>query len=115
VTKVRRRTIWEQQGRRGRKIDPAWANRRRLLTGRQRLRPKAFTAMWNSLTDADPSGQILAAWIAKDEPRTLLALARTDASRDQIAASSTSSTTGARPRSPNLPWTAAVRPTILFT
>ena len=33
VTKVRRRVIWEQQGRRGRKIDPAWANRRRLLRG----------------------------------------------------------------------------------
>ena len=86
VTKVRRRTIWEQKGRRGRKIDPAWANRRRLLTGQQRLRPKAFEAMWNSLIDSDPSGQILAAWIAKEELRSLLALARTDASRDMIAA-----------------------------
>jgi transposase len=86
VTKVRRRTIWEQKGRRGRKIDPAWANRRRLLTGQQRLRPKAFAAMWNSLIDSDPSGQILAAWIAKEELRTLLALARTDANRDAIAA-----------------------------
>jgi transposase len=85
VTKVRRRTIWEQKGRRGRKLDPAWVNRRRLLTGHQRLRPKAFTAMWNSLIDSDPSGQILAAWIAKEELRTLLALARTDASRDVIA------------------------------
>jgi transposase len=48
LTKVRRRVIWEQQGRRGRKIDPAWANRRRLLTAKQRLSPKAFAAMWNS-------------------------------------------------------------------
>lgn len=86
VTKVRRRVIWEQKGRRGRKIDPAWANRRRLLTGQQRLRPKAFATMWNSLIDSDPSGQILAAWIAKEELRTLLALARTGASRDAIAA-----------------------------
>jgi transposase len=86
VTKVRRRTIWEQKGRRGRKIDPAWANRWRLLTGQQRLRPKAFAAMWNSLIDFDPSGQILAAWIAKEELRSLLALARTDTSRDVIAA-----------------------------
>ena len=53
VTKVRRRTIWEQKGRRGRKIDPAWANRRRLLTGQQRLRPKAFAAMWNSTDTED--------------------------------------------------------------
>jgi transposase len=86
VTKVRRRTIWEQKGRRGRKIDPAWANRRRLLTGQQHLRPTAFAAMWNSLIDSDPSGQILTAWIAKEELRSLLALARTGASRDQIAA-----------------------------
>ena len=86
VTKVRRRTIWEQKGRRGRKLDPAWANRRRLLTGQQRLRPKAFAAMWNSLMDSDPSGQILAAWIAKEELRTLLALARTGAARDAISA-----------------------------
>jgi transposase len=86
VTKVRRRTIWEQKGRRGRKIDPAWANRRRLLTGQQRLSAKGFETMWNSLIDSDPSGQILATWIAKEELRTLLALARTHAPRDVIAA-----------------------------
>ena len=86
LTKVRRRVIWEQKGRRGRKIDPAWANRRRLLTARERLSAKGFTAMWNTLIDADPSGQILAAWIAKEELRTLLALARTGAARDVIAA-----------------------------
>ena len=86
VTKVRRRVIWEQQGRRGRKIDPAWANRRRLLTGSERLSAKGFSKMWNSLIDADASGQILSAWIAKEELRKLLALARTDPSRGQIAA-----------------------------
>jgi transposase len=84
VTKVRRRVIWEQQGRRGRKIDPAWANRRRLLTARERLSPKAFATMWNALIDSDPSAQILTAWIAKEELRALLALARTGAHRDQI-------------------------------
>ena len=86
LTKVRRRVIWEQKGRRGRKIDPAWANRRRLLTGRERLSDKAFVTMWNSLIDSDPSGQILTAWIAKEELRALLALAlaRTSAHRDQI-------------------------------
>jgi len=86
VTKVRRRTIWEQQGRRGRGVDPAWANRRRLLSGYERLSAKAFVKLWNSLIDSDPSGQILAAWIAKEELRKLLALARTDPPRDQIAA-----------------------------
>jgi transposase len=86
VTKVRRRVIWEQHNRRGRKIDPAWANRRRLLTGRERLSAKGFTKMWNALIDSEPSGQVLTAWIAKEELRTLLALARTAPSRDQIAA-----------------------------
>ena len=42
VTKVRRRVIWEQHNRRGRKIDPAWANRCRLLTGSERLSAKGF-------------------------------------------------------------------------
>jgi transposase len=85
VTKVRRRVTWEQKGRRGRKIDPAWANRRRLLTGSERLSPKAFATMWNSLIDSDPSAQILTAWIAKEQLRKLLALARTDTTRNQIA------------------------------
>ena len=84
VTKVRRRVIWEQHGRRGRKIDPAWANRRRLLTARERLSTTAFTTMWNNLIDSDESAQVLTAWIAKEELRSLLALARTSAQRDQI-------------------------------
>lgn len=84
VTKVRRRVVWDQHGRRGRKIDPAWANRRRLLTGRERLSAKAFAAMWNALIDSEPSGQVLTAWIAKEELRALLKLARTGAHRDQI-------------------------------
>jgi transposase len=84
VTKVRRRVIWEQHGRRGRKIDPAWANRRRLLTAKERLSTTAFTTMWNSLIDSDESNQVLTAWIAKEELRSLLALARTGAQPNQI-------------------------------
>lgn len=85
VTKVRRRVTWDTHRRRGRKIDPAWANRRRLLTARERLSDKAFAAMWNSLVDSDPTCQILTAWIAKEELRALLALARTDADRHEIS------------------------------
>jgi transposase len=84
VTAVRRQVIWEQKGRRGRKIDPAWANRRRLLTGRERLSARGFAAMWNGLVDSDESAQILTAWIAKEQLRTLLALTRSDPHRDQI-------------------------------
>jgi transposase len=76
VTAVRRRITWELRNRRGRKLDPEWANRRRLLTGRERLRPSAFATMWNELLTHDPPGQILAAWIAKEELRTLLTSAR---------------------------------------
>lgn len=77
VTKVRRRITWDLRDRRGRKTDPEWANRRRLLTARERLSDKAFVKMWNSLIDEDPTGQILSAWIAKEELRTLLATVRT--------------------------------------
>ena len=76
LTAARRRITWELRNRRGRKVDPEWANRRRLLTGRERLRPKAFATMWNELLAHDPTGQILAAWIAKEELRTLLSCAR---------------------------------------
>jgi transposase len=85
VTAVRRRVIWEQKGRRGSKIDPAWANRRRLLTSRERLSDKGFSTMWNSLMDSEPTGQVLTAWIGKQELRSLFALARTNPGRDQIA------------------------------
>ncbi len=86
VTKVRRRVIWEQKGRRGRKLDPARANRRRLLTARERLTDKAFASMWNSLIDSEPTGQVISAWIAKEQLRGVLALARTGADRSTVNA-----------------------------
>ncbi|MDZ7881452.1 MAG: ISL3 family transposase [Mycobacterium sp.] len=73
LTKVRRRVTWDLKDRRGGKLDPEWANRRRLLRGRERLSQKTFAKMWNSITAEDPSAQILSAWIAKEELRTLLA------------------------------------------
>jgi transposase len=86
VTAVRRRITWELRNRRGRKVDPEWANRRRLLTGRERLRPAAYQAMWNELLAHDPTGQILAAWIAKEELRTLMRCAREHAAPHVIRA-----------------------------
>lgn len=76
LTKVRRRVTWELRDRRGRKADPEWANRRRLLTGRERLSGIKFARMWNAIVDEDPSGQILSAYIAKEELRTLLSTVR---------------------------------------
>jgi transposase len=75
VTAVRQRVTQNLLGRRGRKTDPAWANRRLLLRGRERLSPAALARMWNGCVDHDPSGQILSAWIAKEELRALCATA----------------------------------------
>jgi transposase len=86
VTQVRRRVTWELRNRRGRKVDPEWANRRRLLTGQERLRPAALSKMWTELLTHDPTGQILAAWIAKEELRNLLASARGHAAPHVIRA-----------------------------
>ena len=76
LTKVRRRVTWDLRDRRGRKLDPEWANRRRLLRARERLSDKQFATMWNTITENDPSAQILSAWIAKEELRTLLSTVR---------------------------------------
>ncbi|MCW2562443.1 MAG: hypothetical protein JWQ31_1003 [Mycobacterium sp.] len=45
LTKVRRRITWDLRERRGRKIDPEWANRRRLLRVRERLSQGSFAKM----------------------------------------------------------------------
>ena len=75
VTAVRQRVTRDLLGRRGRTIDPAWANRRLLLRGRERLSERALARMWNGCVDHDPSGAILSAWIAKEELRALCATA----------------------------------------
>ena len=102
LTAVRRRVTFDAHGRRGRKQDPEWANRRRLLTARERLSPRAFATMWNALIDNDPSCQILSAYIAKEELRQLLAAAATALTTPRSAPGSTASTAGApTPTSPN--------------
>ena len=76
LTTVRRRVTWELREHRGRKLDPEWANRRRLLRARERLSQNSFATMWNQIQVEDPSAQILSAWIAKEELRTLLSTVR---------------------------------------
>ena len=70
--------------RRGRKTDPTWANRRLLLRGRERLSEQALARMWNGCVDNDPTGQILSAWIAKEELRVLCATAAAGGHRHEI-------------------------------
>lgn len=82
---VRRRTTAETRGRRGRASDPEWKTRRRLLHNREDLTDDQFATMWNTLLSEGKIGQtLLTAWIAKENLRTLLALARTGADRHQV-------------------------------
>jgi transposase len=85
VTRVRQRVTRQALGRRGTSKDPAWANRRRLLRARERLTEQAFTRMWEQILTQEATGELLATWIAKEELRYLLALARTLPPRSEIS------------------------------
>ena len=85
VTEVRRRVTVDTTGHRGTAKDPIWAKRTRLLRAKEHLSPEAFSKTWNGLIDNDPSGQILSAWIGKEELRKLLALAKTGGTRHDVA------------------------------
>ena len=85
VTRVRQRVTRQALGRRGTTRDPAWANRRRLLRARERLTTEQFNRMWEEILAQEATGELLATWIAKEELRYLLALARTGAARSEIS------------------------------
>jgi transposase len=85
VTRVRQRVTRQVLGRRGTSRDPAWANRRRLLRARERLTTEQFTRMWDEIQQQEATGELLAAWIAKEELRYLLSLARQHAPRSEIS------------------------------
>jgi transposase len=85
LTQVRQRATRDGRGRRGRKKDPEWAGRRRLLTAHERLSEPAFAKLWNSLIDAgDPGIEILHAYTVKENLRELLALG-SSADREAIS------------------------------
>ena len=73
VTDVRQRALREQLGRRGMKVDPAWAHRRLLLRGGDQLSPKALARLKTVIRTDDPTGEIGAAWACKELLRQLLA------------------------------------------
>jgi transposase len=85
VTKVRQRVTRQVFGRRGTTRDPAWANRRRLLRARERLTAEQFNRMWDDILSQEATGELLAAWIAREELRYLLSLARTRPPRSEIS------------------------------
>ncbi len=83
---VRRRVTWAQRGRRGRKADVEWINRRRLLRGAERLTPEQRGILFAKLLSADPNEDIAAAWIAKESLRELLSCADRGGLRYEISA-----------------------------
>jgi len=86
LTDVRQRATRDVRGRRGRKKDPEWAARRRLLTGYERLGSDRFARLWNALVDVgDPGVEILHAYTVKENLRLLLALAGTHPDREVIS------------------------------
>ena len=67
LTRVRRRVTWDLRDRRGRRLDPEWANRRRLLRAGNACRTRVSPRCGTESRPRDPSAQILSAWIAKEE------------------------------------------------
>jgi transposase len=86
VAEVRRRVATILRGRRGRRSDPEYKVRNLLRRNREDLSPRAFAKLWNTLVDLGQDGvTILTAWIAKEELRSLLALAGTHPDRSVIS------------------------------
>jgi transposase len=83
---VRRRTQQTTTGHRGRKDDPLYRIRRRLLAGHDRLHPTAFARMLAWLDAGDPEGEVGAAYLAKELLRdTYLAPNALEARRRLVA------------------------------
>jgi transposase len=72
VTEVRQRVTRTLLGRRGTTRDPAWVNRRLLLTGVEHLSTKQWNRLWKGFEDSDPTKEIQAAWAVKERLRQLL-------------------------------------------
>ena len=66
VTDVRQRALREHFGRRGMKVDPAWAHRRLLLRGGDQLSPKALARLKAVMSADSTTGEIGAAWACKE-------------------------------------------------
>ena len=70
---VRRRVQQTTTGHRGRKPDPLYRIRRRLLAGHERLRPSGFDRVLAWLAAGDPDGEVAAAYLAKELLREVYA------------------------------------------
>jgi transposase len=83
VTRVRQRLIRDREDRRGRKMDPAWANRRLLLRGYDTLSPQARARLEAVFATDDPTDELSAAWGIKEQLRRLLKVQTVEQARHQ--------------------------------
>jgi transposase len=83
VTRVRQRLIREREQRRGRKVDPAWANRRLLLRSYDTLSPRAKARLDAVFDSDDPTDELSAAWGVKEQLRRLLNVATVEQARTE--------------------------------
>ena len=83
VTRVRQRLIRDREDRRGRKIDPAWANRTLLLRGYDTLSPRAKARLEAVFASDDPTHELSAAWGVKEQLRRLLNVQTVEQARHQ--------------------------------
>ncbi|MDP9250837.1 MAG: transposase, partial [Chloroflexota bacterium] len=72
MTRVRQRLVRDREQRRGRKIDPAWANRILLLRGYDTLSVRARARLEAVFATDDPTDELSAAWGVKEQLRRLL-------------------------------------------
>ena len=84
VTDYRRELAWALRGRRGRKCDPEWAQRNRLLRAVETLTPDELAKVREAMRRADPSGGLEKCWQGKELLRKLLKLAGTNPDRGRI-------------------------------
>ena len=78
LDEVRRRVQQTTLGHRGWKGDPLYSIRRRLLAAHDRLDPRAFQRMLALLEAGDPSGEVAAAYLAKELLREVYATTDAD-------------------------------------
>jgi transposase len=85
LDEVRRRTQQSTLGHRGRKHDPLYRIRRRLLAAHDRLGRDAFDRMLVILQDGDPAGEVASAYLAKELLREVYATTDTPEARRRLA------------------------------
>jgi transposase len=72
LTRVRQRLVRDREQRRGRLVDPAWANRMLLLGGYHTLSARAKARLDWVFTVDDPTHELSAAWGVKEQLRRIL-------------------------------------------